>query len=113
MKEEVFNYQYRPGYGSGSMLIEFTGMFNVEALRETLFPILKGIESKPANIIETGEQRIIPFHGKYGKFDYSEDIWGFAFITAEDNQPVIERIECILSDNCRFNPTPADLTKHS
>jgi len=113
MKKEGFSYSYRLGHGTGSMLIEFTGSFCVESLRETLFPILKKIESKPVDIIQTADQRIILFDGKNGKFDYSEDTWGFAFITAETNQPVIERIESILASDSRFTPQPANLTQRS
>jgi hypothetical protein len=41
-------------------------------------------------------------------FCISKDVWGFAFITADNNEKVIQRIDTILINSCLFQKTNVD-----
>ena len=43
-----------------------------------------------------------------GLFTFSKDIWNFAFITAEDNQPCILKIDSLLLQHPAFQKEEVD-----
>ena len=47
-----------------------------------------------------------------GSFLLSKDIWGFAFIMADENQRVIECIDEILKNNSLFERQEVDFEKY-
>ncbi|ABG59708.1 hypothetical protein [Cytophaga hutchinsonii] len=100
----LYAYHCRPGYGSENLLIEFirgteTSTFTtdvLDALQEIL-PTVAGLEDLWMN-----DEIIYSINSVFGSFTLSKDIWDFAFIMADMNQPCIVRIDAILLADKRF-----------
>lgn len=107
---DKYNYYHRPGYGSDEFLIEFIS--GVE--ENTFLPDLLGaiVILKPVindvNDLWVNDELILKFDSVSGLFTLSKDLWGFAFITSENNQAVIGRIDELLSGHPKFEKVPVD-----
>ena len=97
-------YRLRPGYGSDKLLIEFIKGTENEAFIDELQTALKDlfIEIKSVHDLWMNDEIMLTLTSSMGSFIFSKDIWGFAFIDAEDNQECILKIDALLSQNPAF-----------
>lgn len=97
-------YKLRPGYGSNKLLIEFVHGPEKETFFGELTSALKELELKikTADDLWMNDEILLTISSSMGTFTFSKDIWDFAFITAEDNQECILKIDTLLSQHPSF-----------
>lgn len=104
MKTVLYQYRYRPGYGSSKFLIEFANGVEdpdffatfMEAIGE-LKPIVTGSADLWMN-----DEFQLHFTSMAGPFTFSKDVWNFAFVEADNNQACVGKVDALLSANKHF-----------
>lgn len=110
----MYKYYLRPGYQSQNLLIEvFYGAENETFVSD----FLSSIEEINPQLIDAldlwmNDEVLITYDSEIGKFTLSKDIWGFAFIMAEDNQNSIIEINSILEKSALFEKVEVDFEKY-
>jgi hypothetical protein len=102
--EKSYRYRLRPGYGSDKLLLEFFLDTTDTEFGKILFTALRNINPKVDAVedIWMNHEVLLDVSSDKGAFTLSKDIWGFAFIMAEDNQSCIKFIDDILDINNMF-----------
>jgi hypothetical protein len=102
-----YKFSFRQAYGSDKMLIEFiTGVEREEFLPDFLDAI-KNFHPKLESAVDLWMNDEIQFkvNSDLGDFLFSKDIWGFAFVWADENQHGIKKISDLLAIDSRFEAT--------
>lgn len=109
-----YKYYKRPGYGTEKLLLEFILESPETKIENDLLSTLKDINPKIDSIIDLwmNDEVLFKISSDKGSFLLSKDIWGFAFIMADENQPVIECIDEILKNNSLFERQEVDFEKY-
>jgi len=86
------------------LLLEFLLASTDTEFDKDLFTALKDIDPKVDTIEDlwVNDEVLLHVSSDKGTFTLSRDIWGFAFIMAENNQPCIKLIDEILNSNNLF-----------
>lgn len=110
----LYNYHFRPGYGSDELLIEFISGVENETFISDLLDTIKSIQ--PAiidlNDLWMNDEVLYSINSTIGTFTLSKDIWDLAFIMAENNQPCIEKINQLLLMDNRFEKIDVDFNTY-
>ena len=95
----MYNYRIRPGYKSKKLLIEFVRGVEKETFLTDLKEALREIDIKFEEMEDLWINNEVLFHlnSSEGNFLLSKDVWGCAFLLADENQGGIKRIDLILS----------------
>ncbi|KAF2516100.1 hypothetical protein [Flavobacterium foetidum] len=109
-----YQYHFRPGYHSDKLLIDiFLG-----AERETFNnDFLHSIASLKPHMIEVldlwmNDEILLHFDSEAGKFSLSKDVWGLAFVTADENQDGLKKIDLILQQSDLFEKIEVDFDRY-
>jgi hypothetical protein len=99
-----YKYHLRPGYGSDKLLLEFFLDSSDAEFEKDLFTTLKDINPTVHAVEDLWMNDEVFLHVSVdkGTFTLSKDIWGFAFIMAENNQHCIKLIDEILNNSNLF-----------
>lgn len=105
-----YRYRLRPGYGSDKWLLEFFLDSADGEFENTLFTALHVLNPSLEEIQDLwmNNEILMSVCCDQGSFLLSKDIWGFAFIMADDNQQCVLAIEEILSKNDHFRKEEVD-----
>jgi hypothetical protein len=110
----MYNYRIRLGYGSDKLLIEFVKGVRKDTflidLKEALSQINMELES--TEDLWMNDEVLFHVNSSEGKFDLSKDVWDCAFITTEENQECINRIDDILNKNEHFIRDEVDFSEY-
>lgn len=109
-----YKYHLRPGYKSQNLLIEiFSGVEN-EYFMTDLLGSMASINPKidEINDLWMNDEILMEVSSDIGLFSISKDIWDFAFITADDNQECIIKIDLLLDTNKHFQKVGVDFEKY-
>ncbi len=106
-----FHYKYRPCYGSSKFLIELENGVEdpdffttfMDAIGE-IHPVVTGSADLWMN-----DEFQLQFSSTSGAFTFSKDVWGFAFIEADNNQECLKKIDVLLSSSTRFERMEVNL----
>ena len=99
-----YKYHLRPGYGSDKLLLEFLLHSTDTEFDKDLFTTLRDINPKVDTVEDLWMNDAVLLHvsSDKGPFTLSKDIWDFAFIMADNNQPCVKRIDEILNSSNLF-----------
>ena len=108
-----YKYYIRPAYGSTELLLQFNLNSTDTEFIKDLFHALESIHPRVDSLQELwmNGEILLHIHSTIGKFCVSRDIWDFAFITAEENQPGIQAITKLLEQSSRFTREEVDFEK--
>jgi len=108
-----YKYHYRPGYGSESLLIEFISGVENETFGADLFDAIKEINPKlqGRDDLWMNDEILYTVSSDSGQFTLSKDIWGFAFLMADDNQTCLLQINNMLLKDDRFEKIEVDFNE--
>lgn len=97
----MYQYHYRPGYNSDKLLIEFIDGVENKQFFIDLMSTLAGINPRIEDVADLwmNDEILVSIASDIGSFTLSKDVWGFAFITAPDDQPCLEKLNELLSAN--------------
>jgi len=107
----MFQYQYRPGYGSSKYLIEIVSGVEDPEFFTTFMDAMSDLQpvvTGSADLWMNDEFQMY-FTSTVGGFTFSKDVWGFAFVEANDNQDGLRRIDTLLSSSKRFERLDVNL----
>jgi len=110
----MYQYYFRPGYQSKELLIEvFDGAENESFVSDFVSAISK-LNPKMIDILDLwmNDEVLMTYDSDVGKFTLSKDIWGFAFIMAENNQDGLIQINSILEKGNLFEKVKVDFEKY-
>ncbi|BAV05466.1 hypothetical protein SAMN05421788_10582 [Filimonas lacunae] len=105
-----YTYHLRPGYGSDKLLLEFFINNPDSGFEKDLLDTLQEIRPNIEHVDDMwmNDEILLTISCDKGTFLYSKDIWGFAFIMAEQNQPCIIAIDAILNKSPLFQKEEVD-----
>ncbi|MEO8535767.1 MAG: hypothetical protein ABI441_18570 [Flavobacterium sp.] len=94
----MYQYHFRPGYKSEELLIDIFGGAEDEAFFPDFVKAINEINPIMIDILDLwmNDEVLMTIDSDVGKFTVSKDIWGFAFIMADNNQEGLHRINSIL-----------------
>ena len=106
-----YKYHYRLGYGSSDYLIEFFSGVEEECFIEILFKAITSINSRvfDGDDLWQNDEILLNIDSDYGRFIFSKDIWGLAFIMSDNNQKVIIEIDRLLDKSLFFDKIEVNL----
>ena len=109
-----YKYRLRPGYGSDKLLLEFFLDSTDTEFDKILFTTLKDINPKVDTVEDLwmNDEVLLNVSSDNGAFTLSKDIWGFAFIMTENNQPCIDLIGKILNNSSLFIKAEVDFADY-
>jgi hypothetical protein len=109
-----YKYRLRPEYCSEKLLLEFFLDNNDTEFGKTLFSTLQDINPKVDTIEDLwmNDEVLLNVSSDKGYFTLSKDIWGFAFIIAENNQHCIDLIDKILNKSSLFEKEVVDFENY-
>ncbi|WP_298866233.1 hypothetical protein [uncultured Gimesia sp.] len=109
------DYNVRPGYGSGKLLIEFAPKAADQEFFADLLGVLESIGTRVHDIEELwmNDEVLLHCESDHGNFIVSKDIWDLVFIMAPGNQPVIAKIDEALSRSDSFRKTSVNEEDYS
>lgn len=109
-----YKYCLRPGYGSDKLLLEFNLDSSDTEFNKDIMSTLMNINPKVDNVEDRwmNDEVVLHFSSDEGPFLLSRDIWDFAFITAEQNQLIIKRVDEIFSRSSLFEKEEVDFEKY-
>ena len=116
MKTE-YNYRFRPGYYSEKWLIEiingegFDLRVFLDAIKDLSPKVLKPTNDELLLFLGTDHQTVT-IETIAGKLTIDIDIWGFVFISA-DNNKCVNTIEEKLNGHCGFAKREVDIEKYT
>ncbi|MEP6805474.1 MAG: hypothetical protein ABI892_13185 [Flavobacterium sp.] len=105
-----YKYHLRPGYKSQELLIDiFSGAENEDFFPD-FFDSIAAInpEVDTINDLWMNDEYLLDVKSDIGSFSISKDIWGFAFIMADENQECIHKISSILLQDENFEKIEVD-----
>lgn len=107
-------FRLRPGYGSKNLLIEFTSGPEKTSFVTEITQALSDIDMAITATTDLwmNDEILYAAYTKEGYFTLSIDIWGFAFIIADENQKLIHTIDQILQSNPTFHKEIVDFKRY-
>jgi hypothetical protein len=95
---KIYRYHFRPGYQSKDLLIDIFGGAENENFNWDFLNAIAEIEPEMTDILDLwmNNEVLMTFDSDAGLFTLSKDVWGFAFVMAENNQEGLHRINSIL-----------------
>jgi hypothetical protein len=101
--KKQYKYRLRAGYGSNKLLLEFPLVGTNTEFGKDLFTAIKDICPNVDTVenLWMNDEVLLHVSSDKGPFTLSKDIWNFAFIMADNNQPCIKLIDEILN-NCNL-----------
>lgn len=95
------------------MLEFFAGLENEDFLDDVLQAITE-IQPKllDAQDIWMNDEIMLTYQSTQGDFLISKDIWDFAFIMTDNNQPVLYKIDQLLQQHPKFTKVAMDFTAY-
>lgn len=109
-----YSYKLRPGFGSKELLLDFDCNGRPDSLQNDLFKLLED-----ANFTITGvgdlwmnDQLLFEFKSQTKTVTITRDIWDLFFITAENNQSAITKLDELLSDHPLFEKMEVDFSEY-
>jgi hypothetical protein len=111
---KVYSYHFRPGYQSKDLLIDIFGGAESETFNSDFLNAIAELEPVMTDIVDLwmNDEVIMTFDSEVGKFTLSKDIWGFAFVMAENNQQGLHQINSILERSDLFEKIEVDFEKY-
>lgn len=106
----MYKYKLRPGYGSEKFLIDFFYGAENDNFISGLLSTIKELQPEIITISDVwvNDEILMNMTSTIGKFIISKDSLGFAFITADDNQDCLLKINTILENSINFEKVEAD-----
>ena len=106
----MYKYYFRPEYGSSKLLIEFFHDVENVSFLSSLINAISELKPKIGDITDLwmNDEILLNVTSEMGEFTISKDIWGFAFIIAENNQECLSRINSILEVAENFEKIEVD-----
>ena len=100
-----YEYRFRPGYNSDSLMLEFS--INDDLNKQFIIDFLETIKEIEPKLTSSedlwmNDTLIHIFESNLGQFEISIDIWGGIFISSEENQNCLNKINKILESNDNF-----------
>jgi len=110
----MYKYHFRPGYQSKELLIDVFGGAENETFVSDFVNAIHEIKPKMIDILDLwmNDEVLMTYDSEAGKFTISKDIWGFAFIMAENNQEVLAQINSILEKAELFEKVEVDFENY-
>ena len=95
---KMYSYYFRPGYQSQDLLIDVFSGAESETFNADFLNAITELKPKMTDIVDLwmNDETLMTFDSEIGEFILSKDIWGFAFVMAENNQEGLCRINSIL-----------------
>ena len=111
---KIYSYHFRPGYQSLKLLIDIFGGAESENFNSDFLNAITELNPKMIDIVDLwmNDEVVMTFDSEVGKFSLSKDIWGFAFIMAENNQEGLHRINSILELSELFEKVEVDFENY-
>lgn len=105
-----FRYRVRPGYGSKALLVEIIPDTADDDFMTALRIALKELNLKVTNVADLwmNDEVLLSFESDLGAFDLSKDIWNLVFILAPENQPLIKKVDELLTMSGQFQKEMGD-----
>ena len=99
-----YKYHLRPGYQSQNLLIEIFYCTESENFFSDFFNSIAEInpELEKVNDLWMNDEYIFEVQSDIGSFSLSKDIWDLVFITSDENQECLEKIDLILLNDINF-----------
>lgn len=109
-----YKYHFRPGYKSAELLIDIFSGAESENLNSDFLYAIQEIKPKMIGILDLwmNDEILMTYDSEIGSFTFSKDIWGFAFIMAENNQDGLARIDSILEQSELFEKVQVDFENY-
>ncbi|KFF07190.1 hypothetical protein [Flavobacterium reichenbachii] len=110
----MYKYHFRPGYQSEELLIDiFNGAEN-ETFVSDFINAIHEIKPQMIDILDLwmNDEILMTYDSEVGKFTISKDIWGFAFIMADNNQEGLALINSILEKSEEFEKVEVDFENY-
>ncbi|BDU24385.1 hypothetical protein [Flavobacterium sp. GSB-24] len=110
----MYKYHFRPAYKSEELLIDiFNGAENESFIPDFVHAIQE-LKPKMIDILDLwmNDEVLMTYDSEIGSFTISKDIWGFAFIMAENNQDGLARIDSILEQSELFEKVQVDFENY-
>ena len=109
-----YKYHLRPGYGSDKLLLEFILDSSDTDFYKDLFTTIKDIGPKIETVenLWMNDDVVLHLSSDKGEFLFSKDVWDFAFILADNNQPCIKLIDEMLNNSSWFTKEEVDFEKY-
>lgn len=106
----MYSFKVRPGYNSSAMLIDFSLDEADDVFFGTLYGALQGINPSKVDLkgLWVEENVTLQCNSDLGEFEIVSDIYDLVFITANDNQNIIQKIEELLSNHHAFTKQKYD-----
>ena len=109
-----YKYHFRPGYQSTELLIDIFSGAESENFNSDFLNTIRELKPKMIDILDLwmNDEVLMTYDSEIGKFTLSKDIWGFAFIMAENNQEALVQINSILEKAVLFEKVEVDFEKY-
>ncbi|MCP2026658.1 hypothetical protein L1276_001802 [Flavobacterium sp. HSC-32F16] len=109
-----YKYYFRPGYQSEELLLDFFDGAENESFVSDFLHAISELNPKMIDILDLwmNDEVLMTYESLAGKFTLSKDIWGFAFIMAENNQDGVVQINSILEKAALFEKIEVDFEKY-
>lgn len=110
----MYQYYFRPGYQSEELLIDIFGGAEKESFFPDFMEAIKEIKPKMNDILDLwmNDEVLMTIDSDAGTFTVSKDIWGLAFIMADNNQEGLQRINSILEQSQQFEKVDVDFENY-
>jgi len=112
--DSLYQYHFRPGYYSQELLIDVFGGAENETFVSDFISAIAEINPEMIDILDLwmNDELLMTYDSTIGKFTISKDIWGFAFIMAENNQEGLIHINSILEKAELFEKVEVDFENY-
>lgn len=110
----MYQYYFRPAYKSEELLIDVFGGAENENFISDFLNAIAVLKPTMTDILDLwmNDEVLMSFDSEIGSFTLSKDIWGFAFITAENNQEGLFQINSILENSEMFTKVEVDFERY-
>ncbi|MEN2398207.1 hypothetical protein GKZ90_0000325 [Flavobacterium sp. MC2016-06] len=100
----MYKYYFRPAYHSQELLIDIFYGAESETFLSDFMSAIDEIKPKMTDIDDLwmNDEILMTIDSEIGKFIISKDIWGFAFVMADNNQEGLVRMNSILENAALF-----------
>jgi hypothetical protein len=103
--DSEYSFIRRPGYGSKNYLIEILSSESESVILTDLLSAIKELNPKLNDIQDLwmNDEILIHIECDRGQFIFSHDIWGLTFLTADEDQALVNHISNILSQHPKYS----------
>jgi len=106
----IYQYHFRPGYGSEKLLLHFFSGVENENFLHHLLKAIEDVHPQLLNLKDVwmNDEIKLSFQSVMGGFLISKDIWDMVFIMADNNQAVFHKINALLNVDSNFEKISID-----